>query len=71
MKDVKWHPKKYLAQKRFNPQLLEGENGEKYNVCLGCYTIDGKHAAYYARISKSMRIDSSAADTPVLIEKGE
>lgn len=71
MKDVKRHPKKYLAQKRFNPKPLEGENGELYNVCLGCYTVDEKHAGYYARISKSLRIDSAAADTPVLIEGRE
>lgn len=70
MKDVRRHPKKFLAQKRFFVEPLEGENGEKYNVCLGCYTVDGKHAGYYARISKSARIDSGAADTPVIIERG-
>lgn len=66
--DVKKHPKKYLAQKRFNSKPLEGENGEKFHVCLGSYTVDGKHAGYYARISESPRIDSNAADIPVLIE---
>lgn len=66
--DVKKHPKKYLAQKRFNSKPLEGENGENFHVCLGSYTVDGKHAGYYARISASPRIDSNAADIPVLIE---
>ena len=69
LKDVKWHPKKYLAQKKFIAKPLETEDGERFHVCLGCYTVDGKHAGYYARISKSLRIDSNAADTPVLIEK--
>lgn len=69
LKDVKWHPKKYLAQKKFIAKPLETEDGERFHVCLGCYTVEGKHAGYYARISKSLRIDSNAADTPVLIEK--
>lgn len=70
--DVKKHPKKYLAQKRFQSKPLIGANGETYHVCLGSYTVDGGHAGYYARISETPRIDSNAADIPVLIEgKGE
>lgn len=70
--DVKRHPKKYLAQKRFHSKPLMGTNGEEFHVCLGSYSVDGKHAGYYARISESPRIDSHAADIPVLIEgKGE
>lgn len=69
--DVRKHPKKYLAQKRFNSRPLKGENGEEFHVCLGSYTVDGKHAGYYARISGSPRIDSNAADIPVLIEGKE
>lgn len=66
--DVKLHPKKYLAQKRFQSQPLIGENGEEFHVCIGSYAVDGKHAGYYARISELPRIDSNAADIPVLIE---
>ncbi len=70
--DVKKHPKKYLAQKKFISKPLVGEDGQEYHVCLGSYTIDGVHAGYYARISETPRIDSNAADIPVLIEgKGE
>lgn len=69
LRDVKWHPKKYLAQKRFQSKPLLGVNGEPFHVCLGSYTIDGKHAGYYARISELPRIDSNAADIPVLIER--
>ena len=68
MKDVKKHPKQYLAQKKFNSKALESDEGEKFHVCLGSYTIDGMHGGYYARISKTPRIDSNAADIPVLIE---
>jgi glutathionylspermidine synthase len=68
MADVKRHPKKYLAQKRFNSRPLAGVEGEAFHVCLGSYAVDGKHAGFYARISETPRIDSSAADIPVLIE---
>ena len=67
--DVKKHPKRYVAQKRFNSKPLETEEGEKFHVCIGSYSVEGKHAGYYARISKLPRIDSYAADIPVLIEE--
>lgn len=68
MKDVKFHPKYYLAQKRFESRPLEGENGEQLHICIGSYTVEGHQAGYYARISNTPRIDSGAADMPVLIE---
>lgn len=71
MKDVKKNPKEYLAQKKFISKPLESEEGEKFHLCLGSYTVDGKHAGYYARISYRLRIDSRAADIPVLIERSE
>ena len=66
--DVKKHPKRYLAQKMFKSKPLVGENKESFHVCLGSYSVEGKHAGYYGRISKLPRIDSNAADIPVLIE---
>jgi len=68
IKDVKKHPKKYLAQKRFNSKPLIGADGESFHLCLGCYSVNGKAAGYYARISTTPRIDSNAADIPVLVE---
>ena len=69
LKDVKRHPKQYLAQKKFISNPICAENGEKFHVCLGSYTVEGKHAGYYARISDIPRIDSYAADIPVFIEE--
>lgn len=69
LKDVKRHPKKYLAQKKFNSRPLTNEHGEEFHVCIGSYGVENSHAGYYARISRSPRIDSYAADIPVLIEK--
>ena len=68
MKDVKKHPKQYIAQKKFASKPLIGEDGESFHVCIGVYSVEGKAAGYYARISKTPRIDSNAADIPVLIE---
>lgn len=70
MKDVKRHPKEYLAQKRFDSRPLPDEEGGLFHVCLGAYSVEGKAAGYYARISRVPRIDSTAADIPVLIEGG-
>ena len=69
VKDVKKHPSKYVAQKKFQSKKLLGENGESFHVCIGSYSIEGRHAGYYARISNLPRIDSNAADIPVLIER--
>ena len=71
LKDVHKHPKKYLAQKRFISKPLTTPQGIKYHVCLGSYTIDGKHAGFYARISPKPRIDSDAEDIPVVIERSK
>ena len=68
--DVKKHPRQYLAQRKFNSKPLVSEEGKSFHVCLGSYSVDGKHAGFYARISKTPRIDSNAADIPVLIERG-
>ena len=67
--DVRKHPKQYLEQKKFESLPLKGEDGNEYHVCIGSYSIEGEHAGYYSRISEYPRIDSYAADIPVLIEK--
>jgi glutathionylspermidine synthase len=69
IKDIKRRPKDYLAQKRFYSKPLVSDEGEHFHVCLGVFSIEGKAAGYYARISKTPRIDSGAADIPVLIER--
>ncbi len=69
LSEVKRSPKTYLAQKRFFSRPLKGNNDKVFHLCLGSYTVDGSHAGYYARISETPRIDSEAADLPVLIER--
>ena len=69
LKDVAKHPKEYLLQKKFISNPLKDEEGNEYHICLGSYTIEGKHSGYYARMSPYPRIDSYASDIPVLFEK--
>ena len=69
MADVRKHPKHYMAQKMFNSKPLLSDNGKAFHVCLGSYCIEGQAAGYYARVSETPRIDSYAADIPVLIER--
>lgn len=69
LNDVKKHPNQYLVQKRFQSMPLKGDDNTEYHICLGSYTVEGEHAGYYARMSPYPRIDSYAADIPVLIEK--
>ena len=71
LKDVKKHPKEYLAQKKFISKPLISDDGKEYHVCLGSYSVNGKQSGYYARISHLPRIDSNAADIPVLIERSK
>lgn len=69
LKDVKKHPSHYLAQQKFHSMPLKSPDGTYFHVCLGSYTVDGKHAGFYARMSEKSRIDSEAEDIPVLIER--
>lgn len=71
LKDVKKHPKNYIAQKKFISKPIKSSEGIEFHVCLGSYTVDGKHAGFYARISDKPRIDSTAADIPVIIERSK
>lgn len=68
LKDVLKHPKNYLVQKKFNSKPIISDTGEAFHVCIGSYTVNNEHAGFYARISTFPRIDSNAADIPVLIE---
>ena len=69
LKDVKKHPKKYIAQEKFISKPLETSSKQTYHICLGSYAIDKKHGGFYARMSSIPRIDSQAQDIPVIIER--
>ena len=68
MTEVKLFPKRYIAQKKFESKPIVDDEGNEFHVCIGSYTVDGKYAGFYARVSEFPRIDSNAADIPVLVE---
>lgn len=68
LKDVKRHPRKYIAQKRFSSLPIKDENGKEFHLSLGIYYLAGKFAGYYGRISDVPRIDSHASELAVFVE---
>ena len=59
----------WAAQHMFNSIPIESQSGEKFHICLGVFTVDGKAAGFYARLSENARIDENAQDVPVLIDR--
>jgi len=71
MKAVKAYPQDWVAQRKFKSVPLLSQDGIEYHLCVGAFTVDGKGAGLYARISPYPRIDGRARDIPVLIVKKE
>lgn len=63
-------PGEWLAQRRFESVPIETPVGLRH-VCVGVYTVNGKAAGAYARLSEKPVIDFSAADVALLIEDDE
>ena len=64
---AKKNPEQWVAQRLFKSRAIQAENGESYHLCIGVFTVDGKNAGFYGRISPYPRIDSKAIDIPILI----
>ena len=65
-KDVRRHPERWIAQRRFVIQPLATPIG-LLNPCLGVYVIAGAVAGIYARLAPGPVVDFSALDAAVLI----
>ena len=52
----------WIAQQMFKSQPLES-----YHLCVGVFTVNGKRAGFYGRVSPYSVIDSRAKDIPILI----
>ena len=66
-KAARRNSKDWVSQRMFESAPIKSANGEDYHLCLGVFTVDGKFAGFYGRISLSPRIDSQAEDIPVLM----
>ena len=64
---VKVSPGSWVAQRRFKSVPVSTPLGPRH-VCVGIYTVNGKAAGAYARISEKAVIDFEAADVALLLE---
>lgn len=60
--------KDWVAQQMFRSLPLEAADGS-YHICIGVFTVNGKSAGFYGRISPYPRIDARAQDIPILVFK--
>jgi len=63
-------PQQWLAQRRFHSEPVMTPLGPRH-VCLGIYTVNGKAAGAYARLSEKPVIDFTATDVALLLEDNE
>lgn len=66
-RNVRWHPRHWVAQRRFAAVPLPTSDGSVY-PCIGVYTVDGRAAGAYGRTASRPRIDHLAQDIAVLVE---
>jgi glutathionylspermidine synthase len=69
IKDVRRWPGDWIAQRRFETIAVETPDGPRY-PCLGIFTVDGRAAGAYGRISSTPLIDQAAQDIAVLLSEG-
>lgn len=67
-RSARWFPSGWVAQRRFEPIPLQSPLGAVF-PCVGVYTIDGRAAGAYARLSRGPIVDFSAVDVALLIEE--
>jgi glutathionylspermidine synthase len=61
------YPSQWVAQQRFCSLAVETPEGPRY-PCLGVFTVDGRAAGCYGRVSAKPLTDADSQDVAVLIE---
>lgn len=69
-KAARRHPRYWVAQRKFTSRPLTDVNGDTFHLCVGVFTVNGKSAGFYGRISPYPRIDDRAKDISLLVSKG-
>jgi hypothetical protein len=67
---VQLSPGQWIAQQRFESVPVSTPVGLRH-VCIGVYTVNGRSAGAYARLSDRPVIDYSAADVALLLKADE
>jgi glutathionylspermidine synthase len=68
--DAFLRPGNWIAQKRFHSVPIATPVGSRH-VCVGVYTVNGRAAGAYARLSEKPLIDFAATDVAVLVEEDD
>jgi glutathionylspermidine synthase len=63
-------PDNWVAQRRFDSVPLETPLGPRH-VCVGIYTVNGRSAGAYVRLSKGLVVNYAAMDAALLLEDDE
>jgi glutathionylspermidine synthase len=63
---VRWFPRHWVAQKRFQALPIDGPDGQVF-PCFGVYTVGGRAAGVYGRIASAPLINHLARDVAVLV----
>jgi len=66
-REVRWWPRQWVAQRRFQSVAVMTPMGPVH-PCIGVYTINGRVAGAYARITSGQVIDFAAIDIALLVE---
>lgn len=62
-----WRPGRWLAQRRFDSIPLEARGGARH-LCVGVFTVDGRAAGMYGRLSAKPIVDQHAQDVAILMQ---
>ena len=69
LREARHHPAGWIAQRRFESVAMATPQGPRH-LCFGVYTVDGRAAGAYTRMSADPLVDGYAEDVAVLI-RGE
>jgi hypothetical protein len=69
-REVRFNPQGWVAQRRFEPMVAQTPRGPMF-PCIGVYTINGKAAGAYGRLSRGSVVDYSATDVAVLVDAND
>ncbi len=62
------HPEEWIAQRKFEIVPVRTDEGPRY-PCIGVFTIEGRAAGFYGRVSTTPIINNNAQDAAVLISE--
>jgi len=68
--NVLLRPTRWIAQRRFESVPVPTPVGPRH-VCVGVYTVNGRAAGAYGRLSERPLIDFAAADVALLLEDND